>query len=260
MTYPFIISLPHCAGQVPREIAPLLNLSREEILDSVDHGTLEIFSKLPASEVMVAKWNRIFCDLNRNPDSRGSKGVIARTDYDGREIFKPGMYPDERTIKRYLDLYYHPYHEKLANALRDTTIKGLFDCHSLNGTAHVDAPDAGQTRKDVVISNNADENGKRNPALGDPTCPVRILELVKNAFYRAGFSVAINQPYTGGFITVHYGRKLVERGGFALQIEMNQDLYADPRYSLPDSEKVKNIAGKVREVFDEVARNVVGLL
>lgn len=256
MTYPFVFSLPHCAGQVPQEIAPLLNLSREEILDSVDHGTSEIFSSLPASEVIVAKWNRIFCDLNRNPESRGPKGVIARTDYDGREIFRPGMYPDEPTIKKYLDLYYRPYHAKLANALRDTTIKGLFDCHSLNGTAPLDAPDAGQTRKDVIVSNNGDGNGKRNPALGDPTCPVGILELVKDAFSRVGFSVAINQPYTGGFITAHYGRKLVARGGFALQIEMNQDLYTDSRSSLRDPEKMKKVTEKVREALDEVSRNV----
>ena len=256
MTYPFIISLPHCAGQVPREIAPLLNLSREEIHDSVDHGTLEIFSSLPVSKVIIAKWNRIFCDLNRNPESRGPKGLIARTDYDGREIFKPGMYPDEPTIKHYIDLYYRPYHEALTTVLHDPAIKGLFDCHSLNGVGPLDAPDAGKMRRDVIISNNGAPNGGAHQALGEPTCPVEILEVVKNAFSRVGFSVAINQPYTGGFITVHYGKRLIKRGGFALQIEMNQNLYLDPDTALCDPEMTKAVSRKVHEAFDEIASGI----
>ena len=40
-----------------------------------------------------------------------------------------------------------------------------------------------------------------------------------------GYSVAVNKPYAGGFITEHYGRPA--KGLHALQIEVNRGLYMD---------------------------------
>ena len=257
MNYPFVVSLPHCASTLPDHMESLVALTREEIEDAVDHGTFEIFGSLPAASVIKARWSRLACDLNRDPGHRGPKGVVARTDYHGREIYKEGMYPDDTGIEQIVASHYRPFHEALAAAIDDRSVIGLFDCHSLNGVGPMDAPDAGQARKDVIISNNGDQRGLRNPRLGDITCPTEILQMVADAFSRTGFSVAINDPYTGGFVTVHYGRKLVRRGGFALQVEMNQSLYADSRTSLPDSEKMKDVAARVRGVFDELGRELI---
>ena len=260
-TCPFVISLPHCAGRVPVGIRQRMAISDKEIEDAVDHGTYEIFSGEIFSgprvqEVLAARYSRLFCDLNRSPRNRGYKGVVPETDYKGRHIFHPGMYPDDATIENWIMHYFRPWHERLEKAVFSPGVMGLFDCHSLNGIGPVAAPDAGRKRKDVIISNNGGKSGQSDPESGDPTCPVHVVEIVEAAFLRAGFSTAVNDPYTGGFITVHYGRRLVRQGAFALQIEMNQDLYLDPATERCDFQKTAFVAGRAQAAFEEIARRL----
>jgi len=259
--YPFVISLPHCAGRVPAEIRPRMALSDNEIEDAVDHGTHEIFSGdiypgPPVQEILAARYSRLFCDLNRSPRNRGHKGVVPETDYKGRRIFHPGMFPSKATIEDWVARYSRPWHERLEKAVLRPGVIGLFDCHSLNGVGPVAAPDAGRKRKDVIISNNGVKSGEADPEAGDPTCPVDVVMIVEAAFSGAGFTTAINDPYTGGFITVHYGRRLIRRGAFALQIEMNQGLYFDPVSNRCDPGKTAYVAGRVRSAFREIARRL----
>ena len=47
----------------------------------------------------------------------------------------------------------------------------------------------------------------------------------ENAFAAAGFSMARNSPYAGGYTTMLYGR--ADAGCHALQIEINRSLYLD---------------------------------
>lgn len=256
MKYPFIVSVPHCGEAIPPEIKPRVALSPVQVRESVDHGTAEIFAALPAATVINARYSRLICDLNRSPNDTGPKGIVAKTDYHGREIFKPGMYPDEHTRLRWVRAYFRPYHEALAKAVREDQAIGLFDSHSLNGTGPADAPDAGQKRHDIILSNNGGPTGERVATLGETTCPASIVRLVKSAFEQAGFSTALNTPYTGGFITRHYGTKFIQKGGFALQIEINQDLYLDDQKGLCDPERTREAAEKVRSVFETICRRL----
>ena len=53
-------------------------------------------------------------------------------------------------------------------------------------------------------------------------------ELSQNAarlLRELGYSVEINKPYAGGFITQHYGRP--QKGLHAIQVEINRGLYMD---------------------------------
>jgi N-formylglutamate amidohydrolase len=152
--------------------------------------------------------------------------------------------------------YYRPFHDELKAALDDANIMGLFDCHSLNGIGPPDAPDAGNKRKDIILGNNGDETGNQNPSLGKTTCPAETLHMIKAAFQRAGFSVSINDPYAGGFITTHYGQELAGTGRIAVQIEINQDLYLEPGTRQIAVEKVKAIRAKVFSSFEEITRKL----
>ena len=51
------------------------------------------------------------------------------------------------------------------------------------------------------------------------------LERARAAFETLGYGVALNTPYSGGFVTAHYGRPA--DNVHALQIEINRDLYMD---------------------------------
>ncbi len=224
---PFVISLPHCSDKIPERIRPHIVLTRNEMLDSVDVGVREIFGCLPAERVLCAPWSRLVVDLNRSPDQRGAKGLAPLVDYHGRPVYDPHATPDEKEIEDRLTAYYQPYHRQLQNALQIPHIKGLLDCHSLKNIGPPGAPDAGKERKDIVLGNNGGPGGENNPVRGKIICPSALLNFMKRVFEEAGFSVSLNIPYAGGFITTHYGRMLVTNNKMALQIEINQGLYVD---------------------------------
>ena len=253
MKLPFIISVPHCSGKIPDGVRTGLALTEEEIAQSTDIGTEELFGALPAREVLTSRWSRLVVDLNRSPRERGPKGVIAQIDYHGRRVYRPGCLPDKRELERRLELYYLPYHNRLRAALSDPQTKALLDCHSLNGTGPREAPDPGVKRKDIILGNNGDRQGNQDPALGPLTCPPQILMLMKDAFQEAGFSVSLNSPYAGGFITVHYGKILGDQGKVAVQIEINQDLYVDRTGMNPVPEKLRQIRSRLMKAFSRVA-------
>ncbi len=253
---PFVISLPHCSGRVPEKIRPAIILSDEQIEESTDMGTKEIFGSIPAKAVVYARWSRLVVDLNRGLDQRNSKGIIALKDYHGRIIYRNGCFPNKQETESRVLEYYRPFHNELKAALDDSNIIGLFDCHSLNGIGPPEAPDAGEKRMDIILSNNGDETGNENPAFGKNTCPAETLHMISTAFRKAGFSVSINDPYAGGFITTHYGRELAGTGRIAVQIEINQDLYLEPGTGQIAAERLKSSMAKVFRSFEEIARKL----
>ena len=253
MKYPFIISLPHCSRQVPEEIRPTLALNNKEIWESTDRGTKEIFGSIPAKKIIFARWSRLVVDLNRSPTQQSAKGVIPQVDYHGRFIYRSGCLPDENERKRRLKEYYWPFHKRLVEAFEETNSKALFDCHSLNGTGPEAAPDFGMKRKDIILGNNGDRSGNINPARGNITCPVKTLQLMKEAFERAGYSVSVNDPYPGGFITNYYGKKFASAGKIVVQIEINQDLYMEHTPKRLSPKKVEKVKIRVLQSFKEIA-------
>jgi len=226
-------------------------LTRGEILESVDLGTKRIFGSLPVAAVLCAEWSRLVADLNRSPLQIDARGVIPRVDYHGRPVFQEGCFPDQTEIRSRLERYYFPFHKRLREALARPDAKGLLDCHSLNGIGPRRAPDAGKRRKDMVLGNNGDRNGNGTPALGITTCPAEALHLLKECCEAAGFSVALNEPYPGGFITTHYGPSLNRRGKIAVQVEINQDLFLHPQDRRTDPEKIDPVKRAVAVALQE---------
>ena len=253
---PFVISLPHCSGRVPEDMRPTLRLSDEQIAESTDMGTKEIFGSIPAHAVVRSRWSRLVVDLNRGLHQRGSKGIVALKDYHGRAVYRNDCAPDKKKTESRIRDYYRPFHDELKAALDDLTIIGLFDCHSMNGIGPMEAPDAGKKRRDIVLSNNGDAMGNENPVLGKITCPTKTLQMISTIFQRSGFSVSINEPYTGGFILTHYGQELARTGRIALQIEINQDLFLRTGTCKIEAEKLSAVVADVLRSFKEIAREL----
>jgi len=103
MNNPIVISLPHCSNQLPHDFKDRLALTDAEILDSSDLGTKEIFGNLPAAFVMEASWSRLLVDLNRGEQDQGERGVMAKTDYMGRTVFRDGVAPDKACLRSLLE-------------------------------------------------------------------------------------------------------------------------------------------------------------
>ena len=246
---PFIISIPHCSGKVPAALRSTLDLTDEEIFESMDRGTSEIFGSLPSRATLCAQWSRLIVDLNRGPDRRDRKGVVPHVDYHGRVLYRPGCVPDEKEIRFRIERYYLPYHDRLKESLEDPEIRGIIDCHSLCEVAPVEAPDAGGRRKDIVLGNNGDSEGNQSPGMGKPTASPETVQMLKRAFQEYGFSVSINNPYKGGFITTHYARRFSGNDKFFMQIEINQGLYLNSEKNRIVGSRIKDVRERVHKVF-----------
>ena len=256
MKLPFVMSLPHCSDKIPGRIRRAMALTRAERVDAFDLGTREIFGCMPAEQILCAEWSRLVVDLNRPPHQRDAKGPVALMDYHGRSVYSPDAIPDEKTIAQRLSTYYNPYHRQLEAAIAKTHIKGLLDCHSLNGIGPPEAPDAGKKRKDIILGNNGGPDGERNPLRGDFTCTPTLLKFMKQVFQKAGFTVSINVPYAGGFIVTHYGPALAQNGKMALQIEINQNLYVDTETEKIIPQKAADVRSRIFKCFQSIGRGI----
>ena len=254
---PFVLSLPHCSGSVPNDFRPRLALDRNEIEQSRDHGTSEVFGDLPARAVVCARVSRLVNDLNRREDDLGPKGVVASLDYCRRDIFRPGQRPETGLVRELISQYHRPFHQSLRKALCENSFLGLFDCHSLDGKGPPGAPDRGEKRADLVLGNNGDPLG--NPRDDRPeglSCPRDKFLLVAEAFERQGFAVSLNVPYSGGFITRNYGPELAAQGKFAVQIEMNKDLIWDPGEWKIIPQRAYGVKQRVLEAMQDMAQRL----
>ena len=76
----------------------------------------------------------------------------------------------------------------------------------------------------------------------------------QNAFQRAGFTVARNAPFAGGYITQRYGRP--SRGVHAVQIEIDRGLYLDQSMiePLPGFEELRQrLTAVIADLIDMLA-------
>ena len=256
MRLPFVISIPHCSHLIPDEIRSSVTLTEREILESTDRGTREIFATLPTRVTLWARWSRLVADLNRDPEQRDQKGVVPLVDYYKRKIYKEDHSPDEEEVERRLKEYYWPFHNRLKEAVRDPAVRVLFDCHSLSNIGPPGAPDPLKYRKDIVLGNNGDYGGEINPSRGEITCPTETLQMMKQVFEDSGFSVSVNHPYPGGFITSHYGEGLIREGKWAVQIEINEELYLDRENLRFRMAELAELSKRLHHVFREINRRL----
>lgn len=226
----FVFASPHSGRLYPAGFAAqsrldALSLRRSEdaYADALFAGAVEL-----GAPVIAARFPRAFLDVNRAPgeldttmfdgaldvrvDAPNARvnaglGAIPRIVRDGAEIYRVKLSPQEAHER--LSRLHAPYHAALARLVDETRARFgvaiVIDCHTMPSTASV---------PDVVLGDR----------FGVSAAPM-LTRLAEISFERAGFSVARNTPYAGGYTTQLYGR----RDGYvhALQIEINRMLYLD---------------------------------
>ena len=234
MRAPILVDSPHSGDAYPAEFLAMSRLDQRAIRRSED-AFVDRLCLPPAGEglaTLAARFPRAYVDVNREAyelDARmfvgrlppganttsarvaGGLGTIPRIVSERDEIYG-GPIPIGEAIAR-IETLYRPFHAALAGAL--AAIHGRFgmavliDCHSMPTATKAAGQEA---RADVVLG---DRNGT--------SCDPGLTDLVSAALRSAGYRVARNKPYAGGFITEHYGWPA--RGVHALQIEIARGLY-----------------------------------
>ena len=243
---PLIVASPHSGQHYPPAFLASTGLTRQELRLSEDCYVDELVAAAPelGAPLLAALFARSFCDVNRepleldpsmftdrlpaganiaSPRVAAGLGVVPRLGANDREIYRHKLSFAE--VEARLARYYRPYHATL-NALCNEAVAKfgaclILDCHSMPSPGAAAA--AGDHR-------HGGSNGRVDFVLGDcfgASCAPSISAAV-DAYLRAGgANMRRNSPYSGGYVTQHYGRPAT--GIHVLQVEINRALYVNEK-------------------------------
>ncbi|ANT61787.1 N-formylglutamate amidohydrolase [Salipiger sp. CCB-MM3] len=240
-----VFASPHSGRDYPWSFLRGTVLDEKQIRSSEDAFVDRLFDCAPqfGAPLLRAGAPRAFIDLNRasdeldpaliegvrraghNPRVASGLGVVPRVVANGRAIYC-GKLPLAEAERR-IGLYWRPYHTRL-QALLDSAKSAfgesiLIDCHSMPHEAVESVLRRGTRRPEIVL-------GDRFGASAAP----EVVDLVEQAFRRAGLEVARNAPFAGAFTTMNYGRP--SRRQHAIQIEIDRALYMDEAQVRPSGD------------------------
>ena len=233
-----IFSSPHSGSFYDETFEGNADLELVDLRSSEDAFVDELFSDVNSygSQLLSAVAPRSFVDLNRSFDELDPKliigvkkgketnkvksglGVVPRVVAKDKSINSEMITLDE--AKERLNSYYFPYHESLKKMVNETKQQFgsalLIDCHSMPKSAVKGLERFKYKSPDIVLGD----------CFGS-SCSKEILERVENVIKAHGFNVIRNYPFSGGYITKHYGRPDLNQ--HALQIEINRSLYMNEK-------------------------------
>ncbi len=136
-----------------------------------------------------------------------------------------------------LRTYYFPFHQRIDELIDRHPVRIAFDCHSMLPAGSSFQKDAGKVRPLICLGNNGDRRGRARKG-SIATCPEEWIAALADGFrqeFAIGKEVAINNPFSGGFISnAHYWHKGVPW----IQIEINRSLYEPGESSSGSDEEI----------------------
>lgn len=236
---PLVVASPHSGSSYPADFLARSRLDPLMLRRSEDSFVDEIFAAAPhvGAPLLRALFPRAYVDPNREPYEldpamfdeplpdyvntasprvAAGLGTVARVVANGAEIYS-GKLSLAEALER-IERCYRPYHEALAGLLGETRTRFgaclLLDCHSMPSNAQNGGRDPRLPAMDIVLG---DCHGA--------ACAPEVTECAVKVLSAAGYRVGRNKPYSGGYVTRHYGRP--KEGLHCLQIEINRRLYMD---------------------------------
>lgn len=263
-TLPLVFASPHSGRSYPPDFVAASRLDRLSLRRSEDSFVDELFAAAPemGAPLLRANFPRAYVDANREPfeldprmfvdslpsyaNTRSPRvaaglGTIARVVSSGADIYRDKLTFGEALAR--IRKYYWPYHNELRALIEQTRTRFggciLIDCHSMPSVGGPMDRDAGHRRVDFV--------------LGDchaTACSPQVAAVMEKALRNLGYHVTRNTPYSGGFVTRHYGQP--EHDVHAIQIEVNRALYMDER-NVSRGPGLEQLSGELRRVITALA-------
>lgn len=228
---PVIVEVPHAGLFVDGPALATLVAPARSIGRDADLWVDELYADAPGrgATLLVAHVSRYVVDLNRSendvdveslegapPTARATRGIVWRLTSDGARVLDRPL--PRRELERRLDAYYRPYHGMLATLIERKRARFghaiVIAAHSMPSVGRTAYGDPQRHRADVVP-------GTR----GRTSAAERVIDVVDALARAAKLSVSHDDPYQGGFTTMHYGRPYAE--AHVVQVELARRLYMD---------------------------------
>ncbi len=234
-TTALVVASAHSGRLYPAELMRASGLDAHRIRRSEDALVDRLVAAAPGcgAPLLLARHARAYVDLNRAPDeldpgmfadgdgracvctprAAAGLGAVPRVVGEGCEIYRsPPLFAEAQAR---LDRVHGPWHRELDGLMDAAAARFgcavLLDVHSMPAAAVAGPRGPGP---ELVL-------GDRHGASASPAVAGRV-EAVLRA---AGWTVARNRPYAGGYVCKRQGRPAGRR--HALQLEIRRDLYLD---------------------------------
>ena len=218
---PLLISIPHAGTHLPRDIAEQMTDAGRAVPDTdwyVDK--LYAFARGLGAAIIHAGVSRYVVDLNRPVDGQAlypgqfESGLCPVETFDGEPVYQAGRVPDTNEIRRRVDRYWQPYHERLR---RELGLLRQRHGHAVLWEAHSIRSCVPRLFDGVLPDLNLGTHDGRSCA------PELASALHGCAQQQRDYSVVLNGRFRGGYITRAYGDP--GRGIHAIQLEIAQRTY-----------------------------------
>jgi formiminoglutamase len=241
VTLPIVVSIPHGGTQTPPEVAGRVCAGEAEIFEDGDAFTPEIYDIADhVAHLQAARMARAFVDLNRAEDDRppaNSDGVVKSATCFGRPIYREPLGPE--LTETLLAAYHRPYHAALERAAWRPGMELGLDCHSMAATPPPVARDRDSPRPLFCL-------GNAFGASCDDGLLERLADRIAEAFEIGRDQVALNRPFSGGYVTRRHGRRPLPW----IQVEMSRTLYLAEPWFDPAARRVEVARlGELRDCF-----------
>ena len=218
---PLLISIPHAGTHVPEDIADGMTDAGRAVPDTDWHvDRLYAFATELGAGILKADISRYVVDLNRPVDGqalypgRFESGLCPVETFDGEPVYRAGHVPDVDEIRRRVDRYWKPYHQRLRREL--DALKQRHG-HAVLWEAHSIRSRVPRLFDGVLPDLNFGTHGGRSSA---PELTGALQAVVEQ---HGGYSAVLNGRFKGGYITRRYGNP--GQGVHAIQLEISQRTY-----------------------------------
>lgn len=247
---PVLVSMPHVGLDIPDDIARHMTGQAKQLTDTDWHvdRLYDFLAELNCS-VIRARYSRYVIDLNRGTQGealypgQSETELCPTTGFDNAELYHEGKRPDRTEIARRKELYWQPYHDRIAATLAEIKTQYgtaiLWDAHSIQSQIP-------RFFKGTLPDLNL---GTANGTSCAPSMARRLLKIGENSAY----STVLNGRFKGGYITRHYGRP--KQNIHAIQMEISQINYMD---ETPGFTFQKNRADRLRPVLKNMIESLTG--
>lgn len=250
-----LFSYPHSSTYVPKEFLKKLNISKKDLILSMDFWTDNFFSWIDSIKIF-SQIHFLFWNLNRNISW---KHLITWESYNWFNWLFPQelshnwkliyneLWPlNEEEKQKVLQTYYIPYYKKLINFILSWKINFVIDVHSCdpikswNQTWDWDRPD-------IILWNLGDENWEVNPLKWYITFPIEKIQKLRYILESYWLNISLNNPFSWWNITQEIWKKIP-----TLQIEINKKIFMEKNLESINQDKFKKINNILEKSFKEI--------
>lgn len=266
----FIFCVPHSGRYYPDAFVKSARLNELALRGSEDAYVDQLIDFDNISDVYGLRMNyaRAYIDVNRDEAELDPKlisgrlpalnlsatprvvsgfGVVARCIKPGLDIYRSPLTLAE--VRGRIDRIYAPYHRALKGLIAEAKTQSariiVFDWHSMPSQSKLNRTHLTKKMKgaDIVIGD-----------LHGDSCRGETRRIVKNAFEAQGFSVGLNDPFSGGHTTQSYANS--HAGIETIQIEINRGLYMDEETIEPLS-CFETVASRMHKAIEMIKTGVI---